>query len=162
MLKQSWRPSTALCEEEFVSGIDSHTNVCNIVSTEEACINDVQDDTADCIRRKIKVVSVIMRKALDLSGEKLTSSGGAQLAIIDETASEEKYHPISLTTEDLYYQTTQMQDLKIVNRVRTRTLMQTYGWPIKFFKDIPELLTTFREAIEGILSLNISLIYEEP
>lgn len=38
-----------------------------------------------------------------------------------------------------------------VDRVRARILtLQTWGRPIKLFKDVPELLTTFRNAIEGI------------
>ncbi|KAH9946462.1 hypothetical protein B0H21DRAFT_416405 [Amylocystis lapponica] len=34
-------------------------------------------------------------------------------------------------------------------RVLSRTLMETYGWPIKFFKDIPELLRVMRDAVTG-------------
>ena len=35
-------------------------------------------------------------------------------------------------------------------RVLSRMLMETYGWPVKFFKDIPELLGTLRDAIIGL------------
>ncbi|KAH9946460.1 hypothetical protein B0H21DRAFT_416163 [Amylocystis lapponica] len=34
-------------------------------------------------------------------------------------------------------------------RVLSRMLMETYGWPMKFFKDIPELLRVMRDAIIG-------------
>jgi hypothetical protein len=40
-------------------------------------------------------------------------------------------------------------------RVLTRLLMETYGWPIKFFKDIPELLRVVRDAIQGLLRLPV-------
>ncbi|TFY51397.1 hypothetical protein EVG20_g11017, partial [Dentipellis fragilis] len=35
------------------------------------------------------------------------------------------------------------------SRVLTRTLMSTYGWPVKFFRDVRELVATIRNAIEG-------------
>jgi len=35
-------------------------------------------------------------------------------------------------------------------RVFSRLVMETYGWPIKFFKDIPELLSVVRDAIQGM------------
>ncbi|KAH8087144.1 hypothetical protein BXZ70DRAFT_899761 [Cristinia sonorae] len=34
-------------------------------------------------------------------------------------------------------------------RILTRTLMETYGWPIKYFKDLKELLTVTRDTIRG-------------
>ncbi|KAH8087132.1 hypothetical protein BXZ70DRAFT_994627 [Cristinia sonorae] len=38
-------------------------------------------------------------------------------------------------------------------RILTRTLMETYGWPIKYFKDLKELLTVTRDTIRGHRSL---------
>ena len=35
------------------------------------------------------------------------------------------------------------------SRALTRTLMRTYGWPIQFFKDLVELVTVLRDAIQG-------------
>jgi hypothetical protein len=35
-------------------------------------------------------------------------------------------------------------------RVLTRLLMETYGWPIKFFLSLSELLRVVRDAIQGI------------
>ncbi|THH17211.1 hypothetical protein EUX98_g9170 [Antrodiella citrinella] len=34
-------------------------------------------------------------------------------------------------------------------RVLVRTLMLTYGWPIKYFKDLKELVRTIRDAVQG-------------
>lgn len=41
-------------------------------------------------------------------------------------------------------------------RIFSRLLMETYGWPIKCFKDIPELLCVVRDAIQGKLDRCLS------
>lgn len=40
-------------------------------------------------------------------------------------------------------------DTPFVSRVLMRTLMSTYGWPIKYFKDLEELVTVLRDAVTG-------------
>lgn len=37
----------------------------------------------------------------------------------------------------------------VTNRILTRTLMRTYGWPVRFFKDVPELVNTLIDAMKG-------------
>ncbi|KAH8099598.1 hypothetical protein BXZ70DRAFT_1027067 [Cristinia sonorae] len=37
----------------------------------------------------------------------------------------------------------------LISRVLTRTVMRTYGWPIKFFKDRVELVTVLRDNVVG-------------
>ena len=39
------------------------------------------------------------------------------------------------------------QDL--TSRVLTRTVMETYGWPIQFFSSLEELITVMRDTIQG-------------
>ncbi|KAH8091799.1 hypothetical protein BXZ70DRAFT_469438 [Cristinia sonorae] len=41
----------------------------------------------------------------------------------------------------------------LISRVLTRTVMRTYGWPIKYFKDRVELVTTLRDNVIGLQSL---------
>ncbi|KAH8087128.1 hypothetical protein BXZ70DRAFT_955687 [Cristinia sonorae] len=52
-----------------------------------------------------------------------------------------------------FYMTTRDRKLKmeehLTPRILTRTLMQTYGWPIEHFKDLEELLTVARDAVRG-------------
>lgn len=43
-----------------------------------------------------------------------------------------------------------IRDPTTTSRELTRTVMRTYGWSIKYFKDIPELLQGLRDAISGM------------
>lgn len=47
--------------------------------------------------------------------------------------------------------------LPLTPRIQTRTLMTTYGWPIKFFKDLKELVQCLRDAIQGTRRSSISM-----
>ncbi|GJJ05840.1 hypothetical protein Clacol_000027 [Clathrus columnatus] len=40
------------------------------------------------------------------------------------------------------------EDSLITDRVQTRLILNVWGWPIKFFKDLKELLTVIRDAVE--------------
>lgn len=37
-----------------------------------------------------------------------------------------------------------------VSRVRTRVVLSTYGWLVKYFSTLPELLRVLRDTIKGI------------
>lgn len=37
-----------------------------------------------------------------------------------------------------------------ISRAHTRILMETWGWPVKFFTDIIELLSVIRDSIKGM------------
>ncbi|GJJ10631.1 hypothetical protein Clacol_004858 [Clathrus columnatus] len=50
------------------------------------------------------------------------------------------------------------EDLSCVtDRVQTRIVLTIWGWPIKFFKDLRELLTVIQGAIEGSAFIRIKL-----
>ena len=118
-------------------------------------MGDIVDSTAYCVRRGVKAVSAIDRKRLMSSTGELTSTSlkRKQEETVSEIDHAEKYVYIVSTQENFFLAAADARgsDLEPVDRVRTHTLMKTYGWPIKFFKDIPELLNTIRDAITGML-----------
>lgn len=40
-----------------------------------------------------------------------------------------------------------------VSRAHSRILMETWGWPLKHFKSLSELLNVIRDAVEGLSKL---------
>ncbi|KAF8518660.1 hypothetical protein BU17DRAFT_66290 [Hysterangium stoloniferum] len=74
---------------------------------------------------------------------------------------ESRYHErIVHPNEQLEYESPQL-----VSRVFTRIIMETWGWPIKYFKDNLELLTVIRDAVQdhkdfylsGVLHRDVSV-----
>ncbi|TCD71041.1 hypothetical protein EIP91_000540 [Steccherinum ochraceum] len=50
---------------------------------------------------------------------------------------------------DRWISTHQSKSPDLQNRTLTRTLMETYGWSLKEFKDLIELVTVIRDAVKG-------------
>jgi hypothetical protein len=113
-------------------------HIAQIFSVEDVMVNDAIDDTLKTIRRDVKDIS-----SLDFSDSSL-----------GKRARDED------TEAGLFMTTTDSDMQRFINggangppnpRVFTRLLMGTYGWPIKYFKDIPELFRVTIDAIQDML-----------
>ena len=113
-------------------------HIAQIFSVEDVMVDNAIDDTLKTIRRDVKDTS-----SLDFSDSSL-----------GKRARDED------TEAGLFMTTTDSDMQRFISggangppnpRVFTRLLMGTYGWPIKYFKDIPELFRVTIDAIRGML-----------
>ena len=110
-------------------------NVGAVYSSEDVHIG-TRADTTTAIRRGLTVISVSINA--QTLGKKRTRA---------ET--EEPFIYVKATQGGIiHFGAPEMK--KSDGRSFSRMLMKTYGWPVKFFKDIPELLGTLRDAIIGL------------
>ncbi|KAH9945527.1 hypothetical protein B0H21DRAFT_809283 [Amylocystis lapponica] len=132
VLKQGWRAMGMHKEASFYRRLpsgDDHVsaNVGKLYSSEDVEIAKGVRDTTSRIRHKLTTTPLCV-PGYDATAEE---------AVDVQSAS-------GTTTES-----TPLTDTKAPPRVLSRLLMETYGWPIKFFKDIPELLRVIRDALRG-------------
>ncbi|TFY71304.1 hypothetical protein EVG20_g1698 [Dentipellis fragilis] len=133
VLKQTWRPSVLLQEAELRSAAPPQSNVSQIIRSVD--IGYVNDNGAPaCMDTKLFIRrGMIGRPPAEprLKGWSVADNKGTVVVI--------KKHFISA----------QRLAFSFTNRVLTRTLMSTYGWPLTSFRDIRELLETIRDAVAG-------------
>ncbi|KAA1477293.1 hypothetical protein DENSPDRAFT_844508 [Dentipellis sp. KUC8613] len=133
VLKQTWRPSVLLQEAELRSVAPSTSNVCQIIrSVDIGCANN--NGTPACVDTKLFIRRGMIGRPPALLGRDGwgTADYEGDVIIIRK-----------------YYISAQSLMFGFTNRVLTRTLMSTYGWPLTSFRDIRELLETIRDAVAG-------------
>ncbi|KAF9479360.1 hypothetical protein BDN70DRAFT_878848 [Pholiota conissans] len=135
VLKQTWRPTSIQNEIHFyVHGrAASSDNIGKICLCEEAEIEGKKDDTATLIRRGLLPIP----PPSPIVGEK---------RVRDEN--HEPYLYIMTTEKGIELSEKGATELP-TPRVRTRNVMATYGWPLKHFSSLKELLQVLRDAIAG-------------
>ena len=130
VLKQSWRPRDVLSEGDL-----DGKSVCEYVGKIELC-EDVE------ISGMKDATDTLIRQALDDS----TCLGKR----VRETT--------KMTDRDMHVSFTDVGDIKEVTaretgppvaRIRTRVILSTYGWLIKYFSTRRELTVVLRDAIKG-------------
>jgi hypothetical protein len=131
VLKQSWRP----CEVDSEGDLDNKSDF-EYVGKIELC-EDVK------IFGKNDATDTLIRQGLD------DSTG------LGKRTRDQSHHT---TEQDIHVTYTNIGDIKEivaretgppVARVRTRVVLSTYGWLIKYFSTRRELLVVLRDAIRG-------------
>ena len=141
MLKQCWRPCEKTAEGFFYEAARSESDsqlIPKIYSFEEVEIGGSVDNTLASIRCGVKHTPLSL----------------------DPQAKSGLKRPRDEKTEAFLHMKTTEPDTKDFvagndaepprARVFSRLVMETYGWPIKYFKDIPELLRVIRDVIQGM------------
>jgi hypothetical protein len=141
VLKQCWRPCDKTAEGSFYQAARSKSDskvIPKIYSFEEVKIGGVVDDTLASIRRGVTHTSLSL----------------------DPPTHSNRKRPRDEKTEALLHMKTTTSDTKDfvagngaelpIARIFSRLVMETYGWPIKYFLDIPELLMVIRDVIQGM------------
>ncbi|TFY71311.1 hypothetical protein EVG20_g1703 [Dentipellis fragilis] len=150
VLKQTWRPENVLTEAQFRALALPESNLCEIVRSVNVGA-DMEDqasvvvDTRHYVRRGIEGLRVVPDDSApsdrEPSSKKRSAEpelGEAALVVVNST-SQDTAGKVSARRARFNF----------TSRVLTRTLMSTYGWPVKFFRDVRELVATIRNAIEG-------------
>ncbi|KAA1469413.1 hypothetical protein DENSPDRAFT_772821, partial [Dentipellis sp. KUC8613] len=168
-LKQTWRPQTSFREKDICDVLlhpdNNNLHVCEIVrSVDIGCQfpdpshpDWVVEDTEHSITRGLEVeASFVLEEAPSTTptepskAEKRKQPDQEPPQVDEEAISKEQgLFVVSTTSEAYEFAVRKATKLPPTNRILTRTLMKTYGWPIKFFKDIPELVRTIRDALQG-------------
>ncbi|ETW77007.1 hypothetical protein HETIRDRAFT_460499 [Heterobasidion irregulare TC 32-1] len=159
VLKQSWRPEMSQTKATFHKSLSKPPSfhICDIVNSVDIRVMDdeqggmVVDDTANHIRRGVEV------RASSLKRNKLPKDPGVselrstkrKKPELDESQPHESFLYVTSTSSEVLEFSVIADGRSATNRVLTRTLMRTYGWPIKFFKDVPELVNTLIDAVKG-------------
>lgn len=133
VLKQSWLPRDVDSEGELYDGC-SCDNVGKIELCEEVSISGSKDATDTLIRQSLPVDDSIG----------LGKRSRAQMA-------ESREPGIHVTCTDIgdIKEVIARETGPPVPRVRTRVILSTYGWLIKYFSTRMELLVVLRDAIRG-------------
>ncbi|TFY58769.1 hypothetical protein EVG20_g8025 [Dentipellis fragilis] len=169
VLKQTWRSKTSLREKDICDTLPhsdgNNSHVCEIVrSVDIGCQfpdpnhpDWVVEDTEHSITRGLEVeASFVLEEAPSTAPAEPSKAGkrkqtDQEPSQVDEEADlqEQGLFVVSTTSEAYEFAVRKATKLPPTNRILTRTLMKTYGWPIKFFKDIPELVRAIRDAVQG-------------
>ncbi|KAH9939168.1 hypothetical protein B0H21DRAFT_825261 [Amylocystis lapponica] len=138
VLKQCWRPMSSHRESYFYeharsTNASASLNVGKVYSSEDVHIGAEVDTT------------LAMRRGLTLTPTSITDEPVTGKRDRGDTI--ERFIHVQTTAGGSARFSAPASDPN--PRVLSRMLMETYGWPIKFFKDIPELLRVIRDAITG-------------
>ena len=98
------------------------------------------DDTLLTIRRGVRHIPTSLEPPLKLNGKRPRDEDMDSRLHMDTTVSQTKHFVAGTAARPPNA------------RVFTRLLMETYGWPIKYFSSLFELLSIMRDAIEGSLN----------
>lgn len=133
MFKDVWRDECRGSEGElyakaFVDG-NSGDGVARLYSFSSVSIGGKADDTLNLIRKKVSV-----------EGHAIRLVANSMYLFQDHTHewSQDMYH---FEEEDDYRSP--------CNRIHTRLVMSTFGWSVKYYKSLPELMGVMRDAIAG-------------
>ncbi|KAF9031218.1 hypothetical protein BDZ89DRAFT_1037587 [Hymenopellis radicata] len=138
VLKQSWRPETVKSEGELYNeakGSDC-THLGRITLCEDAVIDDMVDRTGSFIRAGLSA-----SLPPGDNQERGTKRARAE--------SEEPFLHVASTNDDEIKRITTPRKREYVSRVHTRVIMSTYGWPLKYFATLKELLSVFLNGVQG-------------
>ncbi|KAA1477282.1 hypothetical protein DENSPDRAFT_933622 [Dentipellis sp. KUC8613] len=150
VLKQTWRPENVLTEAQFREFAPPESNLCEIVRSVNIG-GDISNqasvvvDTRHYVRRGVDGMRVDPDSLLPPNAESQSKKRNAE-SEMEETA----LVVVPATVLDTAARrTSRRAGFIFTSRMQTRTLMSTYGWPVKFFRDVRELVGTIRNAIEG-------------
>ena len=135
VLKQLWRP----CEVDSEGDLDNKSD-CDYVGKIDLC-EDV------LISRKRDATDTLIRQSLDDS----TGLGKRSRDQSHQTTTTDRDRDIHVTCTDVgdIKEVVARETGPPVAQVRTRVVLSTYGWLIKYFSTRRELLVVLRDAIRG-------------
>jgi hypothetical protein len=131
VLKQSWRPREVPMEGEFNDNSDCEY-LGKMETCEEVTISGMHDTTDSLIRQALDDSTGLGKRPREQAAEVSDRDihvNCADIGDIKEVVARETGPPIP--------------------RVRTRVILSTYGWLIKYFSTRRELLVVLRDAIRG-------------
>ncbi|KAF8895784.1 hypothetical protein CPB85DRAFT_211175 [Mucidula mucida] len=138
VLKQSWRPESIKSEGELYS--EANGSDCEflgrIMLHEDAIIDDMVDRTGAFIRA-------------GLSDSPPPDGKQESGTMRPRAESEERFLHVASTDDDEIQRITTPRMRAFVSRVHTRVIMSTYGWPLKYFATLEELLVVFLNGVQG-------------
>ncbi|ETW82484.1 hypothetical protein HETIRDRAFT_416651 [Heterobasidion irregulare TC 32-1] len=168
VLKQSWHLEMSQIEAMFHKFLSKppFIHICDIVNSVDIRVMDdeqggmVVNNTVNHIRCSVEV------QASSLKRSKLPKDPGAselrstkcKKPELDESQPHESFLHVTSTSSEVLEFPVIADGRSVTNRVLTCTLMQTYGWPIKFFKDIPKLVKSIFHAVKAHCDYWFSLI----
>ena len=112
---------------------------------EEVLIDGCKDETGELIRAGLKAEHLPNRTEDTKKRPRRDSAENGDL--LDVHAKNTDHSLIPNTSKSF------------VSRVRVRTLLSTYGWPLRKFCSLGELLRTLRDTLEGKLAFHINVTF---
>ena len=139
VIKQSWRPSDVLSEGDLYDKAKASDSkyVGAIDLCEEVLVEGQKDDTVSLIRQNV--------------AHKQPAEPEPKAGRYRDERRESHMHVACVQEDQILFSIYNCCDL--VARVRTRVLLSTYGWPLKYFSSLQELVRVMRDAIKGIFLL---------
>jgi len=150
VLKHAWNRSGYPTEADFVHGPGDTPTVLRHVGVIQASVKAIYtdnngsrlDDSTESARRGLRSVSWPWKDgvfepigAVSIKLKGITESIGDQQVLSTSESSARSVQPLDGSSP--------------APRALTRTLMRTFGWPVKHFANLPELVRTLRDAIQG-------------
>ena len=151
-MKQSWRPVARNSEGySYNLAKGSETNYIGVIlSCEDAMIEDEKDETSHFIRQLLDVTLPPRIAAAKKRTHELVRKFE-----IDGFGVPPQLYPslrIYYTEKEGIRAFSIKHPREAVSRIRTRLLSSSYGWPLKHFSTLGELLRVLQGAIQGMLS----------
>ncbi len=150
VLKQSWRPESIKSEGELYS--EANGSDCEFLARitlyEDAIIDDMVDRTGAFIRAGLSDSLPPVDK----------QRPGAKRPRLE---SEERFLHVASTDDDEIDRITTPRMRAFVSRVHTRVIMSTYGWPLKYFATLKELLVVFLNGVQGMIVSCVRHIFDD-
>lgn len=126
---------SSLSEGDLYEIVDKN----RIYSYEDVKIEGTVDSTLEFVRGGLQAINPQQWHRSGSSGEKRARSEYEEAFL----------HIASVGEEDVAAIVALDNTEPPVSRAHVRILMRTWGWPLKFFKDLPEFLTVVRDSIKG-------------
>ncbi|TFY54115.1 hypothetical protein EVG20_g9843 [Dentipellis fragilis] len=144
---ETWRPDDVLKEAQFRARAPPESNLCQIIRSV-----GVGADTADQASVVVDIEHYV-RHGLHAPSDPDSEPPPKKRKLSAEPESTEVVlvvvDPATEDTAGRVSESARRARFRFTSRVLTRTLMSTYGWPVKFFRDHRELVETIRDAVEG-------------
>ncbi|RDB19067.1 hypothetical protein Hypma_014321 [Hypsizygus marmoreus] len=147
VLKQCWRPMTAISEGELYPSGDHNIHINRIYSFEDVSHDCQLVDTQYYTRRGILHRPPSTRPDRNENGKRENDQledAERREPYIHVTAKSDHSSALSFATDS---------DSDPIWRVQTRILLEDYGWPLHHFSDLLELVTVLKHAIEALRDL---------
>ena len=134
VLKQSWRPDGVDSEGKLYDEVDGTKcdYVGRITLCESVSISGSEDHTDKLIRQSLDASTGLGKRSTDQRAE-----------------SADPYIHVTCTDVGDIKEVSARETGPPVARIRTRVLLSTYGWLIKYFSTRRELIEVLRDAIKG-------------
>ena len=149
ILKQSWRP--VACNNKgysynFAKGSDTYY-IGVIISCEDAIIEDEKDETDHLIRQRLDATL----QPRITTAKKRTREWVRKFELDGWEVRPELYPSLQIyyTVREGIRGFSIKHPREVVSRIRMRLLSSTYGWSLKHFSTLGELLWVLQGAIQG-------------